>query len=52
MGLVKMECPTEELKVGKGSCKKCSFVLICRTAMSPNANEIIAKVRREMGIVK
>ena len=51
MGLVRMECPNDESNIGKGSCNKCSFVLICRTAMSPNADEIITKARREMGIV-
>ena len=45
-------CPVtyESFASGRKACKKCILFIICSTAISPNADEVIAKARRELGL--
>ena len=41
---------TKEEFRGRGLCKRCVMFIVCSTAMSPNAREIIANARAELGL--
>jgi len=45
-------CPVtyKSFASGRKACKKCILLIICSIAISPNADEVIAKARRELGL--